>query len=562
MTESTSPNANAAHHTDDHTDDHAASHHAAPPSRPVPHPASFPIRRVADVMTSPARTAKPSETVAEAAARMRADRVGSLVAIESGLPVGILTERDLLEAATSGADFSRACVSEFMTPRPDTVNSTTSVGDALDRLQAGGYRHIPVVDEGRLVGVLSMRDLLRVVDIRPAPGGPVDVPRGLKGVVVTETRVGDVRGLEGFYHYREYSAIELAERCSLEEVWHLMIEGHLPNEEEAAAFAQETLPLRRIPDSLRSLLPEIARAGESFLPLDGLRSALSIACSDRGMRPHLDISTAELRADALFATSLAPTLLAALHRLREGKQPIEPDPELGIAANYLYMIQGEKPSPSFARGVEQYMISTIDHGFNASTFTARVIAGTGADLGACVCGAIGALSGPLHGGAPSRALDTLDAIGSPENIDAWVRPRVEAGERMMGFGHPVYRTEDPRSRMLKGIALFLAEEVRASGRGDAANVAFATQVEARIVEILAELKPGREIYANVEFYAGVVMELCGLPRQMFTPTFASSRVIGWCAHILEQAAEGKIIRPSARYVGALPPVVVPPMSER
>jgi citrate synthase len=381
-------------------------------------------------------------------------------------------------------------------------------------------------------------------------------------VIVTETQVGDVRGLEGFYHYREYSAIELAERCTLEEVWHLMIEGRLPNAREAESFAQETLPLRRIPDALRSLLPEIAAAGESFLPLDGLRSALSIACADRGMKPHLDISAATLRDDALFATSLTPTLLAALHRLRAGEDPIEPDPKLGVAANYLYMIHGKKPSTSEARGVEKYMISTIDHGFNASTFTARVITGTGADLGAAVCGAIGALSGPLHGGAPSRALDTLDAIGTPDRIDAWVRPRVEAGERMMGFGHAVYRTEDPRSRMLKGVALALAEEAKESGRPGAENVAFATQVEARVVEILAELKPGREIYANVEFYAGVVMELCGLPRQMFTPTFASSRVIGWCAHILEQAAEGKIIRPSARYVGALPPVPVPALSER
>ena len=529
--------------------------------RPAPRSAKIPLRRVADVMTSPAHVTKPNESISDAAARMHSERVGSLVVAETNQPMGILTERDLLEAATSGADFSTASVSEFMTPQPETIGSATPVSDALDQLQAGGYRHIPVVDDGELVGVLSMRDLLGVADIRPAPGGPVDVPRGLKGVIVTETEVGDVRGLEGFYHYRQYSAIELAEQCSLEEVWHLMIEGRLPSAEEARVFAEETLPLRTIPDALRPLLPQIAGAGESFLPLDGLRSALSIACADRGMKPHLDISPMELRDDALFATSLAPTLLATLHRLREGKEPIEPDPELGIAANYLYMINGEIPSPSFARGVEQYMISTIDHGFNASTFTARVIAGTGADLGACVCGAIGALSGPLHGGAPSRALETLDAIGTPENIDSWVRPRVEAGERMMGFGHAVYRTEDPRSRMLKSIARTLSEELTSSG-GSGENVAFAIEVEKRIVEILAELKPGREIYANVEFYAGVVMELCGLPRSMFTPTFASSRVIGWCAHILEQASEGKIIRPSARYTGMLPPVVVPGMDAR
>lgn len=171
----------------------------------------------------------------------------------------------------------------------------------------------------------------------------------------------------------------------------------------------------------------------------------------------------------------------------------------------------------------------------------------------------------------TRALATLDAIGRPENIDAWVRPRVEAGERMMGFGHAVYRTEDPRLRLLESIAIALGEELERDGQpgktgktGKTGNetVAFAIEVEQRIVEILAELKPGREIYANVEFYAGVVMELCGLPREMFTPTFASSRMIGWCTHILEQAAEGKLIRPSARYVGPRPGAAVPEMTER
>jgi citrate synthase len=185
----------------------------------------------------------------------------------------------------------------------------------------------------------------------------------------------------------------------------------------------------------------------------------------------------------------------------------------------------------------------VDHGFNASTFTARVIASTGADLVACLVGAIGSLSGPLHGGAPSRALDTLDAIGTPDRADTWLRARILAGERIMGFGHPVYRTEDPRSRMLKGIAQSLGGDL----------VDFAVLVEQRVLTLLAELKPGRELHTNVEFYAGVVMELCGLPREMFTPTFACSRVIGWCANILEQARDTKIIRPSARYIGAPPP---------
>lgn len=176
-----------------------------------------------------------------------------------------------------------------------------------------------------------------------------------------------------------------------------------------------------------------------------------------------------------------------------------------------------------------------------------MIASTGADVAACLVGATGALSGPLHGGAPSRALDTLDAIGSPDKIDSWIRDAVLAGDRIMGFGHAVYRTEDPRSRMLREIA----EEFG----GD--RVAFAVEVERQVEAILAELKPGRELHTNVEFYAGVVMELCGVPRSMFTPTFAAARVVGWSANILEQAADSKIIRPAARYVGPAPSVPVP-----
>jgi citrate synthase len=226
---------------------------------------------------------------------------------------------------------------------------------------------------------------------------------------------------------------------------------------------------------------------------------------------------------------------------------VAPRADLPVAANYLYMCTGVEPRPEHARAIESYLIATIDHGFNASTFTARVIASTGADLVACLLGALGALSGPLHGGAPSRALDTLDAIGTPDRADAWIRERVRGGERIMGFGHPVYRTEDPRSRLLLGIARELGGDL----------VGFASQVEAQVVDILAELKPGRELHTNVEFYAGVVMDRCGLPRSMFTPTFACSRVVGWCANILEQVEDAKIIRPAARYVGPPPPQPVP-----
>ncbi|MFD4624528.1 citrate synthase [Streptomyces sp. NPDC058475] len=375
----------------------------------------------------------------------------------------------------------------------------------------------------------------------------VDVPRGLAGVVVTDTQLGDVRGLEGFYHYRQYSAVELAQTRGFEDVWHLLVHGELPGAEQRAAFTARTAELRRLPDDVRAALPAIAAATGLSGPLAGLRTALSLLGAASGFRPVYDIDADRRRADTLAATAAVPTLLTALYRLGQGLEPVEPRDDLAYAANYLYMLTGSVPDVARARAVEQYLISTIDHGFNASTFTARVITSTGADVAACLVGAVGALSGPLHGGAPSRALDTLDAIGTPDRIDPWIRARVLAGDRIMGFGHPVYRTEDPRSRMLRGIAQ----------RFGGPLVDFAVEVERQVEAILAELKPGRALHTNVEFYAGVVMELCGLPREMFTPTFAAARVVGWSANILEQAEDPKIIRPAARYVGPEAPVAVP-----
>jgi citrate synthase len=375
----------------------------------------------------------------------------------------------------------------------------------------------------------------------------VEAPRGLAGVVVTDTRIGDVRGLEGFYHYRQYSAVDLARTRGFEAVWHLLVHGELPDAEQSAAFAAETAALRRLPGEVRAALPAIAAAGGRSGPLAGMRTALSLLGAARGFRPVYDIDADRRRQDTIEAAAAVPTLLTALHRLGRGLEPVEPREDLAYAANYLYMLTGSVPAEPHARAIEQYLISTIDHGFNASTFTARVIASTGADVAACLAGAVAALSGPLHGGAPSRALDTLDAIGTPDRIGPWVRRRVLAGERIMGFGHAIYRTEDPRSRMLREVAL---------GFGGP-RVDFAVEVERRIEEILAELKPGRELHTNVEYYAGVVMELCGLPREMFTPTFAAARAVGWSANILEQAEDPKIIRPVARYVGPEAPAPVP-----
>jgi citrate synthase len=381
-----------------------------------------------------------------------------------------------------------------------------------------------------------------------APGElpvPLVAPPGLKGVVVADTAIGDVRGAEGFFHYRQYSAVELAATRTFEDVWHLLLFGRLPDAVERESFLFATAPRRTLPRAVLAALPAIAASGAS--PLSQLATALALTGGVLGLRPMLDIDEAERLDDALALVAVVPTIVAALHRLGLGLVPIEPDPALSHAADYLRMLTGEAPGDEQARAVDAYLVLTADHGFNASTFTGRVIASTGADLGACVVGALGALSGPLHGGAPSRALDLLDEIGEPSRSAAVVEDKIGRGERIMGFGHAVYAGEDPRSVLLREIAGGLG--------GPQAELARTT--EAAVVETLARLKPDRDLRTNVEFYAGVVMERCGIPRELFTSTFAVSRTAGWCAHALEQAAAHRLIRPSARYTGPAPAVPVP-----
>ena len=290
------------------------------------------------------------------------------------------------------------------------------------------------------------------------------------------------------------------------------------------------------------MLRTVALLGSERDSLAGLRTLLSACGPALRVRPMWDAPEDERIADALHACAMTPTILAALYRIRAGEDPVAPHPTLPVAANWLYMVTGREPDPRHARAVEQYLIATMDHGFNASTFTARVIASAGADVVAAVCGALGAFSGPLHGGAPDRALDALDAIARHGDAQAWAREQVAGHQRIMGFGHAVYRTRDPRSELLREIAIELGGP----------TVELAVDVEKTVVGVLAEAHPDRPRYANVEFFAGVVMDAAGLPRSMFTPTFAVSRVVGWSANVVEQARSRKIIRPSARYVGPTP----------
>lgn len=351
---------------------------------------------VARVMSAPPVTSPSTATLAQAAARMGRHRVGSIIVVDDGgRVVGILTERDLVHSAASGIEPTTAVVGDWMTKNPDTVGPSLDAAAAFAWLDEHEYRHLPVLDEDRLVGVVSMRDLMRVAKTQPVTHpGQVDAPPGLSGVVVAETKVGDVRGGEGFYHYRQHSAIELAERRTLEEAWYLLFEGRLPTEDQRARFLGEVRALRTLPDAVRPLLPPIATAGTTFVPLDALRSAVSATATALDFRPCLDIGSEELRADAMRICALVPTLIAALYRLHSGREPVEPHPELSSAANYLYMLSGQVPDPDHARAVEQYLIATADHGFNASTFTARIVTSTGADLAGAVVSAIAALSRP------------------------------------------------------------------------------------------------------------------------------------------------------------------------
>ncbi|MCD2197730.1 citrate/2-methylcitrate synthase [Actinomycetospora endophytica] len=380
------------------------------------------------------------------------------------------------------------------------------------------------------------------------------VPAGLRGVAVSDTAIGDVRGAEGFYHYRGRSAVELARTRTFDDAAALVLDGELPDRDPGqhadrdglARFRAELAERRELPDAVRAVLPTLATAGRDFQPLAGLRAALSTLGAADGFSPTWGAAPRDRRADALRVVATTPTILAALYRLRRGLEPVAPRDDLHGGAAWLYLLDGTEPDPRAAAAVERYLVATIDHGFNASTFTARVAASAATDVASAVVAALGTFAGPLHGGAPDRALEAVDEIGSPERVEPYVRAKLETGDRIMGFGHAVYRTADPRAVMLREVARELAD------RPGGEIVALAETVQERTEALLAEYRPGRDLRANVEFWAGVVMQLAGVPREMFTPTFAVSRVVGWCAHVLEQAESSTIIRPSARYVGPSP----------
>jgi citrate synthase len=248
---------------------------------------------------------------------------------------------------------------------------------------------------------------------------------------------------------------------------------------------------------------------------------------------------------ALMLTARFPTVVAAHARIASGREPIPPRSDLSLAANFLYMVQGREPDPIAARALDTYWVTVIDHGMNASTFTARVVASTRSDMVSAVTGAIGALKGPLHGGAPGPVLGMLVSIGTAENAEAWLRSELREGRRIMGFGHRVYRVRDPRAEVLSRTA----EGLSAARLQDRKLYDLARHVERIALRVLEEQKPGRNLKTNVEFYTALVLQAIGLEPRQFVAMFACGRVAGWCAHVIEQHAADRLIRPQSQYVG-------------
>ena len=362
---------------------------------------------------------------------------------------------------------------------------------------------------------------------------------GLEGVVAAETRLSEVDGEAGELIIAGFPVEELASRASLEEVIYLLWYDALPDSERLAVFREELAGRRVLPRAVLDLLR--AAAAGRMPTMDALRMATGAL--------SLDISDDESAADRSHAEALAlvaclPTIVAAYWRLLGGEEPVTPDPELGHAANYLYMLTGEEPDAWSVRALETYLNAVADHGMNASTFAARVIVSTRSDVVSAVVGAIGALKGPLHGGAPGPALDVVFEIGEVGRAERVLREKLERGERLMGFGHRIYRVRDPRADVLAAAA----ERLYAK-QGNAEFYGLALEVEETALRLLAEYKPGRNLQTNVEFYTALLLHGLGLPAQLFTPTFAAARVAGWTAHCFEQQGLDRLVRPQSAYVG-------------
>jgi citrate synthase len=347
---------------------------------------------------------------------------------------------------------------------------------------------------------------------------------GLEGVVAAETALGYVDGEQGRLLYRGYRIGDLVERGSYPAVANLLWTGDWQ--------PGHHLPTAAVPDGVMAALRALPATAK---PMDALRTAVSAW----GATQALTYPPTPEQARAL--TAFSPSALAAFARIRSGKEPIEPDPSLDLVPGFLYQLTGSPPDPGTARALDAYFIVGAEHGLNASTFTARVIVSTRSDLASAVVGAIGAMKGPLHGGAPSEVVEQLHQVGTPERAEQWVKDMLDRGERLMGFGHRVYRAYDPRAAALRKVAESMEHKPD--------WLELAIKVEDVALRVLAERHPERALKTNVEYYAAAVLQGVGLTPDLFPATFALARHAGWTAHVIEQSADNRLIRPDARYTG-------------
>jgi len=359
---------------------------------------------------------------------------------------------------------------------------------------------------------------------------------GLEGVIAAETKLSRVDGQKGELIIGGYPLEIMAGQATFEEVVYLLWHGNRPNADQLQAFGQSLASKRELPAATVTLLRAVA--AEKKPMMDALRIAAGTVDLDQPESDHMT--------SAKTILARLPTAVAAYYRLLQGQEPISPNPELSHAANFLYMLSGDTPSPARVKGLETYLNTVVDHGLNASTFTARVIIATQSDMTSAVVGAIGALKGPLHGGAPGPALDMVFEIGTADRAEGYLRAKIESGERLMGFGHRVYKVRDPRAEVLGQAAKLMFE---ADGDMELYNLVLA--VEETAVRLLAEYKPGRNLQTNVEFYTALLLHGLGLPTDIFSPTFALARTAGWLAHCFEHLETGRLIRPKANYVGEI-----------
>jgi citrate synthase len=364
--------------------------------------------------------------------------------------------------------------------------------------------------------------------------------KGLEGVVAAKTRLSDVRGEIGELIYCGYNINELAGRISYEEVVHLLHYNHLPNAGELNELKARLAPARELPESVIQIITSLPR---STPPMHAIRTAISaLGCFD----DHPDDNSMDANRDkAMKLIAQIPVVTAYFHRARQKKELVHPDPSLGEAANFLYMIDGEKPSAEKESTLDMCYVLHADHGMNASTFSARVTIATLSDMYSAITAAVGTLKGPLHGGANEGVIKMLQEIGSLDKVDAYVDECLAHKKKIMGIGHRVYKTLDPRAPHLKRMAQILSAKL-----GEPKWI----QMSERIAELMLQKK---QLNANVDFYSATVYYSLDIPTDLFTPIFAIARTAGWTAHVLEQLSDNRLIRPQSLYTGPVGLKVTP-----